>query len=340
MKLITLALPVYNGEKCIGSSLQSIKDALSLLSHTQRDKIEIIVSDNQSTDATQVVVEKFTKKLLNLTYLCNETNVGYDGNIDLLVQRSHAQYVWFVGCGEKIKKDALVRLIDKLDNDEIYTNILLDFDVYEELQEKITGERGFNFKNDILINTKNDFSKNKYGPAVSSNIINKDKWLRVMHEPLVVDGWCHIERILSMIALENDSNTLLLPQPYFTLYREKDGWWTKPNSYLLLLLLLHIDVIDSMFKKGFDSKIVKQLKYKQMRTALIGAVLQSKHYGLVVDKNLIKKMITKFKSDYFFWLFVFPVLLLPKHLDVIPKGILKILYLIKKALIYVKNFIS
>lgn len=338
MQLITIALPVYNGAKCIGSSLQSIEDALSLLSHTNRNKIEIIVSDNKSTDKTKEVVEKFTNKLINLTYFCNEKNVGYDGNIDLLVKRSHAKYIWFLGCGEKVKKNALERLIEKLDNDMVYTNIIIDFDVYEELQNKITEERGFNFNNDLLINNKNDFHKHKYSSAVSANIINKNKWLKVIDEPLVVDGWCHIERILNMIALEDNSKTLFLPKPYFTLYREKNGWWTKPDSYLLLLL--HINVIESMLKKGFDPKIVKKLKYKQMRMALIGAVLQSKHYGLVVDKDLINEMIRRFKADYFFWLCVFPVLLLPRQLDFIPKGVLKILYLIRKALSNVKNFIS
>ena len=128
---------MYNGEECISSSLESIKNALSLLSQVDKEKIEVIISDNQSTDNTKKEIEKFISKKLNLTYFCNEKNVGYDGNIDLLVQRSNARYVWFLGCGEKIKEDSLKRLIEKLYNNIIYTNILLDFDIYDEMKNKI-----------------------------------------------------------------------------------------------------------------------------------------------------------------------------------------------------------
>lgn len=336
--LLTLGLPVYNGEICIGFTLQSIIDALKYVNESTQ--IEILVSDNNSTDKTSEVVNKFITDGFEIKYYYNETNIGYDGNIDAIVKKASGRYVWFLGCGEKIKVDSLTRLIEKLNNDIKYTNILLDFDIYDEIKNTITDKRVFSFDDDVLLEGKNNFKYNKYGPAVSSNIINKKMWLKVIDRAFVVDGWCHIERILNMIALDENSKTLLLVHPYFTLYREKDGWWTKPNSYLLLLLLLHIKVIKSMLNIGYDEEVVNKLQYKQSRSALIGAIIQSKGYGLKTNKKIFNDLFKLFKYDYFFWLFVLPLLLLPNSLLFIPKGILRVKNIIKKAFQYVKKTVS
>jgi len=322
--LITLGLPVYNGEFCIGLTLESISDALNNVQ--DKTQVEILVSDNKSTDKTSEVVKSFADDY-QIKYSCNDTNIGYDGNIDAIVKKANAKYIWFLGCGEKVKIDSLSRLIAKLNNNIEYTNILLDFDIYDERKDAITDKRVFSFENDVLLEGKNNFEYSKYGPAVSSNIVNKEIWLKVIDKPFVVDGWCHIERILGMIALDENSKTLMLAQPYFTLYREKDGWWTKPNSYLLLLL--HVKVIKSMLNMGYNKDVVNKLQHKQSRFALIGAVVQSKGYGLKISKKLFNDLLELFKYDYFFWLFVFPLLLTPKQLMFIPRATFKLLQKLK-----------
>ncbi|MBE3022562.1 glycosyltransferase family 2 protein [Campylobacter sp. 7477a] len=327
--LITIGIPVYNGELYIGITLQSIIDSLQGV--FEKNKIEILVSDNKSIDKTLEIVKSFSNDCI-IQYHCNKVNIGYDGNIDAIVKRSNGKYVWFLGCGERVKMDSLSRLLKKLDNDIEYENILLDFDIYDESRCSITNKRVFDFDNDVLLEGKNNFKYNKYGSAVSSNIINREKWLQVIDKDLVVNGWCHIERILNIIALNNNSKTLLLAYPYFTLYREKDGWWTKTNSYLLLLLLLHINVIRSMLKMGYDKEVVNRLEYSQSRLALIGAVVQSKSYGLKIGKKLFSDLFKIFKYDYFFWLFVIPLLLLPNRLIIIPRMIWKFLKLMRKVL--------
>jgi len=335
--LLTLGLPVYNGEKCIANTIESIVLALQKVS--KPDLIEILVSDNASLDSTRDVVNHFILNGVIIQYFCNEKNIGYDGNIDAIVKKAHGKYVWFLGCGEKVKEDALQRLIEKLMNDTDYTNILLDFDIYDERKDKITDERIYTFNDDIVLEGKNNFLHNKYGPAVSSNIINKNLWNEVSHEQFVVDGWCHIERILSMIALKDDSKTLILPNPYFILFREKNGWWTKPDSYLLLLLLLHVKVIRSMIYKGYDKKIVKYLESKQSRIVLLIAIVQSKEFGMKLNKKIISDMLELFKYDYFFWLVALPLLLIPRQLMWLPRNGFKILKISKSFLKYVKNSI-
>lgn len=332
--LLTLGLPVYNGEKCIGYTIKSIVQALQRVSKNIH-LIEILVSDNASSDNTQNVVDYFIQSGINIKYYCNENNIGYDGNIDSIVKKAKGKYVWFLGCGEQVKEDALERLLEKLTSHIEYTNILLDFDIYDERKEKITDKRIYTFDQDIVLEGKNNFLYNKYGSAVSSNIVNKNLWNQVSNEQFIVDGWCHVERILSMIALNNESRTLILPNPYFTLYREANGWWTKSNSYLLLLL--HIKVIRSMIHKGYDEKVVESLELKQSRIALLIAIVQSKEFGMRLSKKILKDMLVLFKYDYFFWLIALPLLLIPRQLMWLPRNMFRVLKISKSFIYYVKN---
>ena len=153
--LLTLGLPVYNGEKCINNTLESILIALKNIESISL--IEILVSDNMSIDKTSNIVKEYINKGLNIKYYCNETNIGYDGNIDSIVNKANGKYVWFLGCGERIKVESLSRLIKKLDNSVDYTNILLDFDIYDELKNKITDKRIYSFNEDIVLEGKNNF---------------------------------------------------------------------------------------------------------------------------------------------------------------------------------------
>lgn len=307
---ITIGIPVYNGGQCIKSTLASILVALNNINNL--DSVEILVSDNKSTDNTKDIVNEFIANGFNLRYFCNEKNVGYDGNIDNIVRSANGRYIWFLGCGETVKNDSLVRVFEKIDGDIDYTNIILDFDIFSELKNDITDLRVFNFEDDLLIEKKDDFRFTKYGTAISSNIINRKKWLNVIDIPLTVVGWCHIERILNMIARDNNSKTLLLTYSYFTLYREADGWWTKPTSSLLHLLILHIRIINSMINMGYSEELVDRLKHKESRYVLVGAIIQSKAYGLKTSRVIFKELFEIFKYDYFLWVVVYPLLLLPK----------------------------
>jgi len=335
--LLTLGIPVYNGEKCLTQTLESLKISLDYCKN--KNLFEILISDNASIDQTYASIKGFTDKGLEIQYFRNIENIGYDRNINNIVQYARGKYVWFLGCGETLKEDALQRLEEKLNVQTEYSNIVLDFDIYDEALEKITDTKIYPLDNDIILEGKNNFSHDKYALAVSSNIINKRMWNEISNQKLVVKGWAHIERILSIIALNEDSKTLILPGPYFTLFREKNGWWTKQNSSLLSFLLLHIEVIESMKSKGFKPSVVDKLRKQQSRIPIIIGILDLKTQKFTLDQNIIYKMLRMFSTDYFFWSFIFPLLWIPNFLLFIPKAILKLLTELSKVLHHVKKII-
>lgn len=83
---ITVGIPVYNGEKFIAKTLDSI------LNQTYKN-LEIIVSDNGSSDKTVEIVREYIKKDRRLKLNQNVENLGYSGNLNKIIELSDSDYI-------------------------------------------------------------------------------------------------------------------------------------------------------------------------------------------------------------------------------------------------------
>jgi glycosyltransferase involved in cell wall biosynthesis len=73
MARVSIGMPVYNCEKFLHKSVGS------LLAQTYGD-IELVITDNQSTDATEEICREFAAKDKRVRYYRNERNFGGPGN--------------------------------------------------------------------------------------------------------------------------------------------------------------------------------------------------------------------------------------------------------------------
>ena len=71
-KILTIAIPTYNRCAFLDKTLKHIERQYD-------DRLEIIVSDNASDDATYDIVKSYQKKY-NINYSRNEYNIGGDAN--------------------------------------------------------------------------------------------------------------------------------------------------------------------------------------------------------------------------------------------------------------------
>ena len=84
--LLTIGVPVYNGERFLAKCLDS------LLSQTFRNFV-LLISDNASTDGTEEICGRYVKADSRVRYRRNATNIGLYGNFDLLLRSARTRYV-------------------------------------------------------------------------------------------------------------------------------------------------------------------------------------------------------------------------------------------------------
>ncbi|MGG1399781.1 glycosyltransferase [Bacillus salipaludis] len=83
--LVSIGLPVYNGEKYIAEAIES------LLSQDYTN-IEIIISDNASTDNTPQICQQYQQKDPRIQYLQNHTNIGAANNFNRTFELSKGDF--------------------------------------------------------------------------------------------------------------------------------------------------------------------------------------------------------------------------------------------------------
>ena len=76
--------------------------------------VEILVSDNASTDDTRAFVQEMQKTYRNLRYRCNEKNIGTEANIHTAMRESRGEYVLVAGDDDYFVDGALLVLLTKL----------------------------------------------------------------------------------------------------------------------------------------------------------------------------------------------------------------------------------
>ncbi len=85
MPRVSIGMPVYNCERYIGQSIES------LLSQTYGD-FELIITDNVSKDGTEEICRDFVKKDKRVRYVRNERNLGGPGNFRRVFSLCSGEY--------------------------------------------------------------------------------------------------------------------------------------------------------------------------------------------------------------------------------------------------------
>jgi glycosyltransferase involved in cell wall biosynthesis len=83
--LVSVGIPVYNGERFLEAALDSI------LTQTHSN-LEIIISDNASTDRTPEICKAYAARDRRIHYYRNDKNLGAARNYNLTVERASGKY--------------------------------------------------------------------------------------------------------------------------------------------------------------------------------------------------------------------------------------------------------
>lgn len=104
--ILTIGIPTYNRPKKLKQCLISIEK------QTLTKDVEILISIDGSTDDTEAVVKRFiSSSKLNLRYVKNKQNLGFDHNIINIYKNARGKYVWFLGDDDQMFTDAIKNIV-------------------------------------------------------------------------------------------------------------------------------------------------------------------------------------------------------------------------------------
>lgn len=106
--MLSIIIPLYNGEVYIEHCVHSIYDGVSRL-----NDFEVIVINDGSTDNSYNIVQTLLLKYSNLTLL-NEENTGTSNARNLGLEHAKGEFIWFIDADDYVVPGFLVFLLDIL----------------------------------------------------------------------------------------------------------------------------------------------------------------------------------------------------------------------------------
>lgn len=112
MKKLAICIPTYNRGNTAVKQIEFIINEAKNCSFSEQ--LEIIVSDNASSEEHLNIVEYFLGEYKWIRLIKNETNKGLVGNLKVLERSVSSEYVWFIGDDDKLYSGILKYVFGEL----------------------------------------------------------------------------------------------------------------------------------------------------------------------------------------------------------------------------------
>lgn len=182
--VLSICIPTYTRSECLSECLLSFVSQIG--ENTQKlNEVEIIVSDNASTDNTEQIMSEFTKKYPYIHYFRNSENIGFDRNLAQSIEKSSGKYCLTIGDDDAIFENSLMRLLEELRTTNVPFYGLNSQGFDHNLNKAILSHPNLNIKKDIFYNSLYDFviTIEKYSDLVgifagmSTQLFLREKWI-------------------------------------------------------------------------------------------------------------------------------------------------------------------
>jgi glycosyltransferase involved in cell wall biosynthesis len=123
--LVTIGLPVFNGESYLHRALDS------LLAQTFIN-FELIISDNASTDKTGEICEEYAVRDSRIRYIRQTSNVGGLENFNFVLQEAYGKYFMWAAVDDQWDPQFLQSLLKDLERDPTAIGAFCPYQLVED----------------------------------------------------------------------------------------------------------------------------------------------------------------------------------------------------------------
>jgi len=155
---LSICIPTYNRapflKQCLDSIVSQFHDELI------KSQVDIVISDNGSTDNTTAVVQEYQEKFSNISYFRNTENLGVDKNILQVVDKASGKFVWLLGDDDALFEGSLKYLLALLIGSEYGYVMANSWGYNKELTEQAVSRPNLNIKENEFFSSLEVFVRN------------------------------------------------------------------------------------------------------------------------------------------------------------------------------------
>lgn len=316
--LVSIVITSYNCGKFIDAAIQSARDQ-------DYPNMEIVISDNSSTDETDSIVKKHIHDK-RIKYFVNESNIGMVPNFKLATEeRATGTYITYISSDDYLCNTGFISKAVELINK--YPNIVLvaarNATLYGEINEVVENESGQMYEQEFMNGIEMFTLYPKWPcPSFAGVVMNREKLMET-------NGFAS-----RAISLDYEVNLKLMVQGNLAFIKETSYIWRKHTSQAsgnmnMESQINNLDFIENTIKyaKKIDIKIDLESWRQRAYISYVNGVARRMINNKYDIDRLLYHIKTVKRINFSFYRFpkTFILLKIYKHYDKL-KFLLKWLY--------------
>lgn len=248
--ILTVAIPTYNRETYLDCCLNSFIEQLAGF----EEDIEILVSDNASTDSTATVISRFNK-IYPITHIVNDENKGPDFNIVQSFTEAKGKYVWVFGDDDFLLPNTLKEIVSILKSDDFGLLHLaaISFSSIENI--KYNSSQPFEFT--VHLNPLEYYGKISYFVTfITGNIINKSMLNKTRFDEFLDTNLAQLSWVIPSIF--GGSKNVTVEKPIVAAKSDNTGGYKLITTFSKNFNI----ILKSLVKSGLDKSIIRTTNRK------------------------------------------------------------------------------
>jgi glycosyltransferase involved in cell wall biosynthesis len=166
--LVSIGLPVYNGEKYLALAVESV------LNQTF-DNFRLIISDNASTDSTQKICERYAMHHNRIKFYRNPKNIGILKNFKSVFDLSDSKYFMWMSHDDILEPTYLEKCVQFLqDNDDFVLCSTKNYLIGHDAQEHGVTQGDFTLDSDSPVTRYRKLLANIWLPVQVYGVIRSE----------------------------------------------------------------------------------------------------------------------------------------------------------------------
>lgn len=312
---LSICIPSYNRARLLADLLERIS---SEITERIQDDVEIVISNNDSSDNTDDIVKKYKGRIRHLKYVKQQTNIGADRNFLAVIAAASGKFCWLMGDDDMPEPGGISRLLEVLDANPQLAGLSLDrvarsADLSTERAEDVFPQ----FEASTYLKGVEDVFINiiEYVGYISAQVIRRELWQDVVRKEAVeeyLNVYVHIFVIGKM--LQRNPNWMVLKERLVT-WRSDNCSFLSAGRYRRM----EIDVVGydqaarAFFKE--DSSAYKKIR-DRIATGFFRQHLNSARLDGVWDADMKRKAsalaLRHYRKSLKFWFMTAPFLFAPR----------------------------
>jgi len=306
---LSICIPTYNRSKCLSECLQSIMSAVSGYERF----VEILISDNASTDGTGDIIRAFQKTYPWIRYHRNAQNIGGERNFFLLATMAKGENIWIFGDDDKMNVSAVARILNNIRTG--YGLTICNYSSWDKqfiVQRKeycLSGNRDESFEDSNIL-------MKRFGlhlGYISTIIIKKKLFLKLPaneYESFVEYGFPFLYSVYTGIA-NGACKIGFISEPLVHNRSDNSGNYDWYKYFVAGSAL----IFDKLLSKGYTHAAVRSAKKQVLRFFLIPHVFHIKSLKKCDNTKIDFRFFLKYyKKIWLFWIGFVPIFLMPPFL--------------------------